>query len=117
MSSLEQFHSGFGEIITNQFAKCIEFSGDLDVTFDEYSEKLLDSLANIHGKNVINETENRMEDHINEIYNNDLYLSIGLCKGNETGQVGKVTSSWVRLCTGYQVLDDDWRKKRLEAKK
>ena len=42
MSSLEQFHSGFGEIITNQFAKCIEFSGDLDVTFDEYSEKLLD---------------------------------------------------------------------------
>jgi len=87
MSSFEQFHSGFGEIITNQFVKCIEFSGDLDVTFDEYSEKLLDSLANIHGKNVINETENRMEDHINEIYNNDLYLSIGLCKGNETAWV------------------------------
>ena len=87
MSSFEQFHLGFGEIITNNFAKCIEFSGDLDVTFDEYSEKLLDSLANIHGKNVINETENRMEDHINEIYNNDLYLSIGLCKGNETAWV------------------------------
>ena len=28
-----------------------------------------------------------MEDHINEIYNNDLYLSIGLCKGNETAWV------------------------------
>ena len=87
MTLLEQFHSVFGDIVTNQFAQCIEFSGDLNVTFDEYSEKLLDSLANIHGKIVINETENRMEDHINEIYNNDLYLSIGLCKGNETAWV------------------------------
>ena len=87
MPSLEKFKSEFGDVVTGQFAKCIEFSGDLDVTFDEYSEKLLDSLANIHSKNVINETENRMEDHINEIYNNDLYLSIGLCKGNETAWV------------------------------
>ena len=52
MPSLEKFKSEFGDVVTGQFAKCIEFSGDLDVTFDEYSEKLLDSLTNIYGKNV-----------------------------------------------------------------
>mgnify|MGYP006982504452 FL=1 len=84
MSLIKQFQSDFGDLITQQYAKCIEFSGDLDVSFDEYSQKLLDSLTAIHGELVVKEKSSQMNTHINAIHNNDLYLAIGLCKGNET---------------------------------
>ena len=84
MSLMKQFQSDFGDLITKQYAKCIEYSGDLDVTFDEYSLKLLDSLTTIHGEKVINDGPSLMTAYINDIHNDDLYLSIGLCKGNET---------------------------------
>ena len=84
MSLVKQFQSGFGDLITQQYAKCIEFSGDLDVSFDEYSQKLLDSLTAIHGELVVKDELSQMITYINGIHNNDLYLAIGLCKGNET---------------------------------
>ena len=56
--------------------------GELDVTFEEFVDKLRTTLLSIHGSDVFDNTPEKITKLVEKIQTEDLYLTIGLAKGD-----------------------------------